>query len=157
MATEFKLVVSDAFQFGQAVALRGGYAIVGARRMTGAESEVGLAYIFVKNGTGLAKQARLSANIAAGPNDQFGVDVAIDGDYAIVGARYTVGPQYGRAYVFHRDGSNWEEESVLEPSDPTDYWNFASSIALSGDCAVLQKDAGLHFIYESERRLAQLV
>jgi hypothetical protein len=137
MATEFKLVVSDAFQFGQAVALRGGYAIVGARRMTGAESEVGLAYIFVKNGTGWVKQAQVSGSIAAGPNDQFGTAVAIDGDYAIVGARSGGGNEPGRAYVFHRDGSNWVEESVLVASDPADSAFFGQSVALSGDWAMV--------------------
>jgi FG-GAP repeat len=141
MATEFKLVASDTNEFGRAVALSGDYAIVGAREKSGFP---GSAYVFVKNGTGWAKQAKLSGSVKQ-ETDDFGFAVAIEGDYAIVGARYTVGPQYGRAYVFHRNGSDWVEESVLVPIDPMAPWNYLRSIALSGDWALVGTDAALHF------------
>ena len=141
MATEFKLVASGTYQFGRAVALSGDYAIVGAREKSGFP---GSAYVFVKNGTGWAEQAKLSGSIKQ-ETDDFGFAVAIEGDYAIVGARYTVGPPYGRAYVFHRNGSNWVEESVLVPGDPMAPWIYLRSIALSGDSALLGTDAALHF------------
>jgi hypothetical protein len=131
MATEFKLVASDARDFGRAVAVSGDYAIVGAIEKSGSS---GSAYVFVKNGTGWVKQAKLSGSIEGG--EDFGFAVAIDGDSAIVGS---VGS--GRAYVFHRDGSNWVEESVLPPSDPVDFENFGWSVALSGDWAMVSSSA----------------
>jgi hypothetical protein len=70
MVTEFELVApSD----------------VGARKPSTDFSVVGLAYIFVKEGTGWTERPSLSASIATGTSDEFGKAVAIDGDYAIVG------------------------------------------------------------------------
>jgi hypothetical protein len=69
MATEFKLVASDTNEFGRAVALSGDYAIVGAREKSGFP---GSAYVFVKNGTGWAKQAKLSGSVKQ-ETDDFGL------------------------------------------------------------------------------------
>jgi hypothetical protein len=53
MATEFKLMASDATEFGKGVAVSGDYAIVGGRQPSSTSLLApGAAYIFVKSGTG---------------------------------------------------------------------------------------------------------
>lgn len=134
MSTEFKLTANDAEthqHFGSAVALDGDYAIIGA---PGAAGERGAAYVFQKSGPGWTAQSKLSASDAGG-SDHFGQAVAIDGDYAIVGALYARGFD-GQAYIFHRNGSNWIEESILSASDKTNQ-AFGQSVGLSGDWAIV--------------------
>ena len=83
-----KLTASDGAAddtFGRSVAISGNYAIVGANLDDDDGTRSGSAYIFnVQTGTQLHK---LTASDAAA-NDHFGWSVAIDGNYAIVGAKY---------------------------------------------------------------------
>jgi hypothetical protein len=78
--------------------------------------------------------------LRAGPNDGFGVSVAIDGDTAVVGAHTydLVGGQYrGAAWVFARSGTTWTQQAQLEPPDGVDVHFFGMSVALSGDTALI--------------------
>ena len=58
------------------------------------DSGSGSAYIFKRSGTSWAQQAKVTAADAAA-EDVFGGAVAINGDYAIVGAVYEVAPGTG--------------------------------------------------------------
>lgn len=72
--------------------------------------------------------------------DNFGVCVAISGDYAIVGAPYDkVGNSsyQGSAYVFVRSGSTWTQQANLTASDGTAADRFGSSVAISGDYVLI--------------------
>ena len=51
------------------------------------------------------------------PLDSFGVDVAISGDVAVVGAYMPGGAKTGAAYVFERSGEVWTEVAKLTASD----------------------------------------
>ena len=118
MATEFKLVASKTSAFGQAVAVSGDHAIVGARQPSRTSlASPGEAHIFVKTGTGWSEQAKVLPVSLPDTSDDFGTSVAMDGDYAIVGAPWHQPNYEGRAYVYHRSGSIWSEESVLASSD----------------------------------------
>jgi len=78
--------------------------------------------------------------LRAGPNDGFGVSVAIDGDTAVVGAYLhdTVGGRYrGTAWVYVRSGTMWTEQAQLHPPDGANVHNFGISVALSGDTALI--------------------
>ena len=82
-----KLTASDAGsgdQFGKSVDISGNYAIVGASTNDDDGSNSGSAYIF--NVTTGAELHKLTASDGAA-NDRFGCAVAIDGNYAIVGAK----------------------------------------------------------------------
>jgi hypothetical protein len=77
-------------QFGSALALSGGTAIIGAK---GADKDpsilndnVGAAYIFVQNGTDWTEQAILFPSDGTTLNAAFGSAVAIQGDTALIGA-----------------------------------------------------------------------
>lgn len=89
--------------FGWSVAISGDTAMVGAIYDTVPAGVLqGSVYAFVRSDTTWTKQARLVASDAAA-NDQFGISVAISGDYAIVGALNDDGPAgigQGSAYVF---------------------------------------------------------
>ena len=83
--------------FGQAVAISGNYAIVGAQDEDDAGgSGSGKAYIF-NVATGALVRTLDNPNPSA--SDQFGNAVSIEGDYAVVGARYE-NAYSGKVYIF---------------------------------------------------------
>jgi hypothetical protein len=144
-----KLTASDAAggdTFGR-VAIDGDTAIVGAYRSDDNGSESGSAYVYTRTGSIWTEQAKLTASDAAG-GDRFGISVAIDGDNVIVGAYFNDddGTDSGSAYVFARTGSTWSEQTKLIASDATASDWFGSSVAISGDYAIvgayLNDDAG---------------
>ena len=122
-------------RFGESVAVSGDYAIAGARSDPGeAGAGNGAAYIFVRNGTSLTRQARIVASDGAS-SDQFGYSVAIDGDYAIVGAPGD--DSAGSAYIFLRSGTSWAQQAKLTPGDGASSDNFGSSVSISGNYAII--------------------
>ncbi|MHC4117242.1 MAG: C10 family peptidase [Planctomycetota bacterium] len=96
--------------FGDSIAISGYYMIIGASDDENdyMGKEAGSAYIFTLDGEGWTQQAKLTAPDGA-INDHFGRTVAIDGDFAIVGAEDDDdnGSGSGSAYIFHRIGSTW--------------------------------------------------
>ncbi len=127
--------------FGSVVAISGDYALIGASNKTiGSNSVQGAAYIFVRSGTAWTQQARLTASDGAA-SDQFGSSVAISGDYALVGAYHktTTGfnLQQGAAYMFVRSGTTWTLQQQLTASDGAFNDYFGSSVAISGDYAIV--------------------
>ena len=71
--------------------------------------------------------------------DLFGHSVSIDGDYAIIGAYEDDdnGGQSGSAYIFKRDGTVWNEQFKLLPSDGESWEIFGCSVSINGDYAVI--------------------
>jgi hypothetical protein len=130
---------SDSFDnFGYSVSISGEYAIVGARNDDDNGPESGSAYIFKRDGTNWIQQAKLLANDGV-EIDQFGFSVAIDGDYAVVGASQDDdnGFNSGSAYIFKRDESIWVEQDKLTASDGFPNMFFGSSVSMDGDYVVL--------------------
>ncbi len=82
------------------------------------------------------EQAKLIASDGE-EGDIFGHSVAIDGDYAIVGAYKDNDNGYwsGSSYIFKRTGSTWAEESKLTASDGEPYDSFGHSVSIDGDIA----------------------
>ena len=72
-------------------------------------------------------------------NDIFGVAVAIDGDYALVGASGDddMGSNAGAAYVFKHDSNAWQEHAKLTASDGEADHEFGISVAISGNYALV--------------------
>ena len=71
-------------------------------------------------------------------HDEFGRDVALDGDTAVVGVPFE--DDYsspGAAYVFVRSGGTWEPQATLRAADGADYEWFGASVAVSGDTVVV--------------------
>jgi len=128
-----KLTASDGVAyayFGQAVAIDGDYAIVGAH---GDGGYVGAAYVFQRTSSGWTELAKLTASDGVAP-DAFGTSVAIDSEYAVVGCACDLGGiDEGAAYVFHRTGSGWTELPKLSASDAAQGDEFGASVAIDGD------------------------
>ncbi len=123
-------------RFGAAVAVDGDTAVVGA---DGYSSSAGIAYVFVRSGTTWAQQSTLSGS-GLTPSDYFGRSVAVEGDNALVGsAEYNPGgvTVAGAGFVFVRSGTTWTQQARLLATGPVAWDRVGSSVALSGDFAVL--------------------
>ena len=84
--------------------------------------------------------------------DDFGFSVDIDGDYAIVGARYEddKGSNAGAAYIFKRSGTSWTEQQKLTAFDGAKNESFGWSVAIDGDyafVAAIHDDFGTGAVY----------
>jgi hypothetical protein len=142
-----KLVAPDGVtsnELGESVAVSGDTIIIGAGKAASAPGNFsGAAYVFIRSGTAWVLQQKLFASDAAG-TDYFGGDVAIEGDTAVIGARFEdlVGfdDNRGAAYVFVRSGSTWTEQAKLLASDGTSGDEFGGSVAISGNTVVVGAD-----------------
>ncbi|MCU7959182.1 MAG: FG-GAP repeat protein [gamma proteobacterium symbiont of Bathyaustriella thionipta] len=130
-----KLVASDAgfsHRFGQAVALQGNSALIGAPLDNHAGAGAGSAYVFVRSGSTWTQQQKLTASDAAS-NDSFGAAVSLSGDTAVIGARsddHDGRFGSGSAYVFVRSGSTWTQQQKLTASDAQGGDNFGVSVSI---------------------------
>jgi len=138
-AQQVKLLAFDGEEddnFGWAVAIDGDYAIVGSRYDDDDGYSSGSAYVYKREGTTWNFQAKLLPTVGyEGAN--FGWAVAIDGDYAIIGA-----PRYGYidrgcAYIFKRDGTAWTQQAWIYPSDPANNDYFGYSVSIFEDYAII--------------------
>ncbi len=136
----FKLLPDDGYAgdaFGQAVAIDGNVAIVGAFSDDGHRPDFGSAYLFDPfTGVQLAKLVASDGT----SEDQFGGSVAISGSIAIIGAPQDddIDIAAGSAYLFDvSDPTNPVELFKLLPSDGASGDEFGISVAISGTTAIV--------------------
>ena len=114
--------ISEGGWFGNAVAVSGAVAVVGA---PWSEDNTGWAYIFRYEDGTWTEEAKLLASDGAA-NDRFGNAVAISGDLIAIGACGDAdhGEYSGSVYVYRFDGQTWVEEAKLQAADgePLDYF-----------------------------------
>ncbi|WP_019990050.1 FG-GAP repeat protein [Rudanella lutea] len=126
--------------FGTSVAISNAYMLAGASNGGGPSSATqGAAYVFFRSGSTYVEQAKLVANDGT-TGDAFGISVATTGDYAVVGANYSSPGSVndaGAAYVFIRSGSSWAQQVKLTKSDPAVGDFLGTSVALSGNYALI--------------------
>ncbi|MFZ1528471.1 MAG: hypothetical protein WAT19_06970 [Ferruginibacter sp.] len=114
------------------VCIKGNRAIVGAIKKVGTKVNQGKAYIYTYDGfTWVEEQILTSSDGTA--DDFFGNSVAINNDYAIVGAPYK---DAGAAYIFKFNGTTWTEDAKLK-STLTGAALFGSSVAINGTNALV--------------------
>ena len=136
----FKLLPSDGAaddRFGFSVALSGNTAVIGALGDDDNGPASGSAYVFdVTTGNQLFKL--LPSDGAT--DDQLGISVAVSGNTAVIGARFDDdnGFNSGSAYVY--DVTTGQQLFKLLPSDGAGGDSFGSSVALSGNTAVIGAD-----------------
>jgi hypothetical protein len=137
-----KLTASDAAagdNFGRnAVGISGDTLVVGAPfDDTGAGSNAGSAYVFVRSGTSWSQQAKLTASDAAA-GDVFGISEGISGDTIVVGAVNDDdgGTDSGSAYVFTQSGTSWSQQQKLTASDAAAGDSFGFAVSISGNTVV---------------------
>lgn len=117
--------------FGYHVAISGDYAVIGTPNDDGNR---GAAYVFSRTNGWVQQTKLLAPDGVAG--DLFGFNVAISGDYAMVGAWADDGSR-GSVYVFRRDGTNWVYQSKLTGSGSIAADRFGGTVSLNGDYAVV--------------------
>jgi len=124
-------------EFGDAVAIDGDTALVGAGWDDDLGGASGSAYVLVRSGSTWSQQAKLLAPSAT-TADIFGCSVAIDHDTALVGARGSDAVEWnsGAAHVFVRSGTVWSHQAMLTGAVAKDAY-FGSSVSIEGDTALI--------------------
>ncbi|MCG8573876.1 MAG: T9SS type A sorting domain-containing protein [Flavobacteriales bacterium] len=146
------------------VDISGDFAIMGAYGDDyGASPNMGSAYLYQRDGLDWVQIQKLS-NSDQESYDRFGWSVAIDGDYAIVGAYGEDEDEdganslskAGSAYIFERDEDGvWVEVQKIVAADRHAGDEFGSSVAIHGNTAVVgahiddTDEDGLNWMYHS--------
>jgi FG-GAP repeat protein len=120
--------------FGNAVALEGDRAVVGAYR-----DGTGSAYVFTRSGSSWNQQVKLTASDGA-PGDNFGSSLATSGGTVVVGAfhdNFGANTFQGSAYVFIQSGSSWSQQAKLTAVDGAKNDSFGNAVAVDGDRAIV--------------------
>lgn len=144
---------AGADNFGIAVALDGGTAVVGAWGVGDREPLSGSAYVFERDRGGpgaWGQTARLTASDGA-MGDLFGEAVAISGDTIVVGAWHHdgVGADSGAAYVFERGAGGWAEVGKLTAGDAAAGARFGWPLAIDGGALVVGAEgADAAYVFE---------
>lgn len=130
-----QLVASDANAFnyfGSAVDIGSNYAIVGAPQVTSGKGKV---YVF-NNGSGVWLEESTIVAQDGVSLDGFGDDLALAGSYLIVGAP-SANTDKGKAYIYKRDGTVWNQQSILSAPDGLAGDRFGASVAMTTNYATI--------------------
>lgn len=124
-----------------AVALDSNTLVVGAAVVgTSLGTEVGTAFVFVRNNNVWTQQATLNANDPAS-FAQFGFAVSVSGDTAVIGApgdgSDVLNPRPGSAYVYVRNNGIWTEQAELFGLGASVGSNFGTGLAVIGNTIVV--------------------
>ncbi len=148
---------------GDSLAFDGDTLIAGAAIANGNSSQSGVAYIFARNYGGVNNWGEMAKLIAPdGANgDRFGWTVSLDGDTAVVGARWHDGSGItrGSAYIYERNQgglNNWGFVKELTASNPANNARFGYAVAVENDTIIVGSDnrfstvsgGGVVYIYE---------
>jgi len=130
--------VADAL-FGDAVAIEGETAVIGAPDSNGARP--GATYIFTRTASVWSLETELVPNDVA-ETKFFGSSVDISGERVIIGAYgHTNGipsaANVGTAYIFSDATGTWKQQVQLFSANPADKNYFGNSVAISGETAVV--------------------
>jgi hypothetical protein len=131
-----KLTASDGTEndsFGEAVALVGDTAMIGAPADDDQGPSSGAVYVFTRSGAAWTEQAKL---LASDGGASFGHAVAVAGDTAVIG---NPGEDQGNgsAYVFARNDTTWTEQAKLVAPDRLLGDGFGRAVAVDGDTVVI--------------------
>ncbi len=141
--------------FGNNVDIDGDTVVVGA---PGDDSQRGSAYVYIRTASGWVFQQKLTAPVRA-DGDMYGADVAVSGDFIVVGAPYrTAGTEVlaGRIYVYRRVAGVWGP--VYDTAAPVPHAgdSFGWSVDIEGSTIVVGvpyfdsvygPDHGLAYVY----------
>jgi len=139
---QVKLTASDPCEnswFGWSAAIDGDTIVVGATRTQDAGLWTGSAYVFRFDGVNWIEEAKLLADGVGYYWEEFGYDVAIDGDRVVVGAskaNYN-GEKSGAVYVYEFNGTDWIQEALLLADDGVELAEFGASVDISGKTIVI--------------------
>ena len=124
--------------FGDAVALSGGVAAIGAYQA----GNRGTVYVFTGSGTHWTQKARLNANDGA-TGDCLGWSVAVANQTVLAGAPFALfdGVQHGAVYAFAPSGGVWSQTQKFTADDAGLGDFFGDAVAMDGAMAVIGADS----------------
>jgi hypothetical protein len=126
--------------FGFSVAIDGDTILVGAiadQEPNGRES--GSAYVFKRDQATWNQQTKLVPD-DGDKDDKFGHTVSLSGETALIGAKTDEDPnghRSGAAYVFERQGTEWQQLDKLAPREGNQRALFGDSVAIAGDTVLV--------------------
>lgn len=143
--------------FGESVSISGNRVVAGCYldgEIYPIESRnAGAAYVFVRDGTTWTQEIKLKGLDTNG-GDYFGTSVAISGNTVIIGApdAFWNGGNFGAAYIFVLNGSNWFQQKKLIVETEVPSALFGGSVAISVNTAVIgasgvNNNRGAAYIY----------
>jgi hypothetical protein len=134
-----RLVADDGFpgdRIGSRVDLSGSTVLIGSP----SHGPEGAVYVFSGSGTTWTQQADLPLP-SSFPLRNFGYDVEIQGDRAVIGAVSGAGNDLGGAYVYERSGTTWSLDVELIASGTEHVDGFGGVVSLDGDTLVVLASA----------------
>lgn len=111
----------------------------------------GSAYIFERDATGIWQNVQKLVASDWAMNDEFGCQVGISGNYAIIGSFQEDEDAYGNntlqnagsAYIFYRnDTGTWNQVQKIVVSNRSENEFFGTSVSISGDYAAVGTNPG---------------
>ncbi len=130
--------------FGSSVAISGDYAIIGSYYDNEGFTRQGSVSFYKKNASSGAWEQLGPKMLNNSPeaNDQFGISVAMSGDYAVVGANNDseIAANQGSVTIFKKNASTglWEQDgSKLFHAYPSANDKFGFDVAISGDHVIV--------------------
>ena len=109
--------------------------IVSAHQNDDNGSNSGSAYIWMYNGSTWVQEPKLLPSTPA-VNQNFGYDVSISGDIAVIGGYRDMSSE-GTAFVFEYNGSSWSESQRLDASDGALGDVFGYALNVSGNNVIV--------------------
>lgn len=144
--------------FGNAVDVDGEYAVAGSGSIGG--TDTGGVFVFHRINESVWDSGARLRSVTNQANESFGASVSIDGDFLLAGAPLADVVSLndeGTAFVYRRVGPNtWDDGSILSASDAASDDGFGTSVAISGDVAVVgapyadgsAADTGAAYVFE---------
>ncbi|MBL7809642.1 MAG: HYR domain-containing protein [Saprospiraceae bacterium] len=149
-------------RFGSGLALNGDVLLVGAMNDDEMGTDAGAAYVFARNQGGADAWGQVKKLLAnnGSAQDNLGISVSLDGDYAIAGApgADALFQNTGAAYIFGKNEGgayNWGQVTRIRAAQSGQDDQFGASVGISGSWAVVGaanndskgQDAGAAYIF----------
>jgi plastocyanin len=144
--------------YGSTVSISGNHAIVGAPSTSSdSERNIGAAYVYSQDSSASGNWQQKARLESADPADSdfFGKSVAIDGDFAIVGAyrKDVLDSSSGAACLYKLENETWTEKlelSTIDPDPPSSYYReqFGENVALDNGTLFVSSQSGA-YLYEA--------
>ncbi|KAJ5076429.1 hypothetical protein M0811_06429 [Anaeramoeba ignava] len=136
-----KLIGNDGKEsdnFGWSISVSNDIAIIGIPNADiGSNQNQGKTYIFQKNGTNWNQsQILIASDGQADENFGWSVSISSDSSCILIGAPQAYANediQQGKAYIFQKNGTNWNQSQILIANDGKLYDNFGFYVSISSN------------------------
>jgi len=121
-------------KFASTLSISENYIAVGSQGFSA--SHVGVVYIFKNTETGWVEDITITP-VSTFKSANFGTSLMLSGEYLIIGDDDHGRAHEGSAYIYKQEEGIWNKQASLKGGDITKSANFATSVAISKDYAVI--------------------